>query len=83
MEADPFDATCTVPADIDLATSRVYLELDELAPEAAASVTVNGKYAGGFIGKPFRLDVTKHLKTGPNTIRIVPFSPKSAKLVVY
>jgi len=49
----------------------------------AASITVDGTHAGGFIGRPFRLHVTKHLKTGPNTIRMGPFSPKSAKLVVY
>jgi hypothetical protein len=48
-----------------------------------SSITVNGTHAGGFIGKPFRLDVTKLLKTGPNTIRMEPFSPKSAKLVAY
>ena len=51
--------------------------------ESAAHVTVNGRYAGGFIGRPFRLDVTEYLKTGANRISIVPFAPVSAKLVVY
>jgi hypothetical protein len=60
---------------------RAVLELDEIAPEAAARVTVNGVYAGGFLGKPFRLDVTKHLKVGVNRIDITPFAPKSARLV--
>ncbi len=60
--------------------SRAILELDELTPEAAARVTVNGQYAGGFIGKPFRLDVTKHLKPGVNRIDITPFAPKTARL---
>jgi hypothetical protein len=59
---------------------RAFLEVDELTPEAAARVTVNGQYAGGFIGKPLRLDVTKLLKTGSNRIDITPFAPKSARL---
>ena len=83
VAADPFEATCPLPADIDLSTARVYLELDGLTPEEAASITVNGAHAGGFIGKPFRLNVTRFLKSGSNTIRIEPFSPRSAKLVVY
>ena len=83
VKANPFDGSCTVPADLDLTKSRVYLEVDELAPEAAASVTVNGRFAGGFIGKPLRLDVTRCLKPGSNTIRLDPFAPKSARLVVY
>jgi hypothetical protein len=83
VAADPFEGTCILPGDIDLATSRVYLELGGLTPEEAASITVNGMHAGGFIGKPFRLDVTKHLKAGSNAITITPFAPRSAKLVVY
>jgi len=83
VTADPFNGACTIPADIDLAASRIYLELEVLAPEEAASITVNGTHAGGFIGKPFRLNVTKYLKTGSNSIIITPFAPKSAKLVLY
>ncbi len=83
VAADPLEVTCTLPADIDLSTARVDLELDGLTPEEAASITVNGAHAGGFIGKPFRLDVTGLLKSGSNTIRIEPFSPRNAKLVVY
>lgn len=81
--ANPFTGTATIPADCDLAASRVYLEVDELTPEAAANVSVNGKYAGGFIGKPFRLEVTKYVKPGANSISIAPFSPKTARLAVY
>lgn len=80
--SDPFKGVCTIPPDIDLAASRIYLELDGLAPEEGASIAVNGAHAGGFIGKPFRLDVTKYLKTGTNSITIVPFAPRSATLVV-
>ena len=81
--ADPFVGRCELPADVDLDRSRVFLVMDALAPEEAARVTVNGAYAGGFIGKPFRLDVTGHLKKGPNTIRIEPFAPQTAQLVVH
>jgi hypothetical protein len=81
-KANPFDGTCTIPADLNLAKARVYLEVDDLVPEAAARVTVNGRFAGGFIGKPLRLNVTRVLKAGPNTIRLDPFAPKSARLVV-
>jgi hypothetical protein len=56
--------------------------MDELTPEEAASVTVNGKYAGGFIGKPFILDVTDYVKQGSNKIRIAPFAPERARLVL-
>ncbi len=83
VTADPFAGRCDIPASLDLAKSRVFLELDELAPENAARVSVNGQYAGGFLAKPLRLDVTAHLQPGANTIRIEPFAPKSAKLVVY
>jgi hypothetical protein len=61
--------------------ARACLELDALAPEEAAHVTVNGQYAGGFIGRPLRLDVTRYLKVGSNRIDIVPFAPKSARLL--
>ena len=80
VKADPFTGACLVPA-ADLAAARVHLELDGLAPEAAAAVSVNGAYAGGFIGAPFKLDVTRHLKAGENTIVIEPFAPKEARLV--
>ena len=82
MKADPFVGHCDLPAGIDLAHSRVYLECDALTPEEAARITVNDAYAGGFLGRPLRLEITKHLKPGPNTIRIEPFAPKAARLVV-
>jgi len=83
VKADPFRGRCTLPAGVDLAKDRVCVELDAIAPEEAARITVNGAYAGGFIGKPFRLDVTRHLKAGENVIEIQPFAPGSAKLAVY
>jgi hypothetical protein len=83
VKSDPFAGECELLADVDPAKSRVYIEMDGLAPEAAARVTINGAYAGGFIDAPFRLDVSKHLKAGRNAIRIEPFAPKSARLSVY
>ena len=83
VKSDPFLGHCDLPANVDLAQARVCLELAGLAPEEAASVTVNGQFAGGFIGRPLRLEVTRFLKAGTNTFRIQPFAPQSAKLIVY
>ena len=78
-----FKGTCTIPASLKLKRFRVCLEADSLSPEAAANITVNGHYAGGFIGKPFRLDVTDHLKPGANSIIVAPFAPTGLRLTVY
>ena len=53
------------------------------APEEAAVIRVNGQYAGGFINKPHRTDITPFLKPGRNTIRIEPFAVKSVKVETY
>lgn len=82
VKADPFFGHCEI-ANADLKKTRVYLELGALAPETAARVTVNGSSAGGFIGQPARLEISKHLKPGANTLRIEPFAPASASLVIY
>ena len=82
VAAHPFNGKCEVPADVLTGKSRVFLVCGEIAPEAAARVTINGTYAGGFIEKPLRLDVTQQLKSGANTIRIEPFTPASVKLAV-
>lgn len=78
----PFTGSCKLPDGVSPGTERVYLEMDGLAPEEAARITINGSPAGGFIGRPFRLDVTRHLKPGENTIKIEPFAPKSVRLRV-
>ena len=83
MKADIFHGRVELPADVDLARSRVCLKLDVLAPEAAAAVTVNGHAAGGFIGRPFRLDVTRWLTPGVNEVTISPFAPRRARLLIY
>ena len=72
-----------LPASLDLAESRIFLEMDELTPEVAARVTINDHDAGGLINKPLRLEVTSLLHTGNNTIRIEPFAPQSARLTLY
>lgn len=81
LPADPFLGQCTVPKNVNLARSRTYLEMDDL--REGASVKVNGQFAGGIIGRPFRLDVTQHMKPGANTIEIEPYAPKSVRLVAY
>jgi len=83
VKADPYLGHADIPADVDLARSRIYIEMEELAPEAAARVTVNGKDAGGFIGAPLRLPVTRFLVPGRNTIRIEPFAPPAARLTIH
>jgi hypothetical protein len=80
--ASPFSGKCHVPNDIDLTKTRICIDMEDLTDEASARVTVNGNYAGGFIGKPYRLDVTKHLHHGENLVRIEPFAPKSVRLVL-
>ncbi len=83
-DPDPFYGRCSVPEDIDLSKYRVCLEMDGVPePELAAAVHVNGKYAGGAIGKPLRLNVTQLLKTGVNTIEIKPAAPREARLILF
>jgi hypothetical protein len=82
VRADPFAGRAELPGEIDLKRARVFLELDELRPEAAARVSINGRDAGGFIGRPLRLDVTRWLRAGGNSFRIEPFAPGSARLRV-
>jgi hypothetical protein len=81
VKADLFVGHCDVTVT-DLSKARVYLELGVLAPEIAARVAVNGNSAGGFIGNPSRLEISKHLKPGSNTFRIEPFAPASVRLVI-
>ena len=80
--ADPFRGRVTIPADVDLAHCRVYLEMEAL-PDDSAAVKVNGVAAGGVIGKPSRLDITSRIKAGENTVEIEPLAPKAARIVFY
>ena len=61
---------------------RVYLACDDVEGEKSAAVTVNGAYAGGFIGAPYRLDITKSVKAGANTLEAKPFRLKNPRIMV-
>ena len=76
-EANPFKGRCAVPKEF----SSVYLEMDDVTE--GASVKVNGKFAGGMIGAPYRLNVTSLIKPGGNTFEIEPYAPKAVRLLVY
>ena len=81
---DPYCGRCTIPGDVNLSACRVFLELDGIpAPEEAVAVRANGAYAGGAIGRPFRMEVTPHLKRGENLIEIRPMAPGQVKLAIY
>ena len=41
-----------------------------------------GVFAGGFIGRPYRLDVTKSVKAGANKLALRPFRVKTPRLIV-
>ena len=64
---------------------RAYLvcEMASGAAEDAAAVRLNGAYAGGFIGKPCRVEITRLLKAGRNTVRIEPFAVDKVRVEVY
>ena len=61
---------------------RVYLACDDVGGEKSAAVTVNGAYAGGFIGRPYRVNITKSVKPGANTLVVKPFRLKNPRIVV-
>jgi hypothetical protein len=64
------------------AGERVYFVCDGTEGENSAAVTVNGAYAGGFIGAPCRLDITKSLKAGANTLGTKPFRLRNPRIVI-
>ena len=61
---------------------RVYFVCNGTEGESSAAVTVNGAFAGGFIGAPYRLDITRSVKTGTNTLEAKPFRLKNPRIVV-
>ncbi len=56
--------------------------MDDL-PDHSAAVTINGVKAGGVIGRPTRLEITRHLKPGENTVLVEPLAPSAARLLFY
>lgn len=61
---------------------RVYFVCDGTDGESSAAVTVNGVFAGGFIGAPYRLDITKSVKAGTNLVETKPFRLKNPRIVI-
>lgn len=80
VKANPFIGHCDIGSDV-LRRTPIYLDMDAPSPEPAARIAVNGHDAGGFIGLPARLDVTRYLKSGINTFRIEPFASQAVRLV--
>ena len=81
--ADPFYGTFEVPANWINSGKRIYLETSEPPHEASIAVKLNDQFAGGFIGRPFRIDITDKLKQGNNQVLLEPFAPKSVRVVQY
>jgi hypothetical protein len=64
------------------ADERVYFVCDGTEGEKSAAVEVNGAFSGGFIGAPYRLDVTRAVKAGANMLETKPFRLKNPRIVV-
>ena len=82
-KANPYLGRANLSEPVDRKQTRAYLEMETIEPEAAVSVTINDQFIGGFVGKPYRIDVSEHLRAGANTFRIEPFAPKDVRLVFY
>ncbi len=82
VTGDPFEGRFLLPSEWLADDLRVVLEAQGFDLGAAA-VRVNGEYAGGFIGAPFRLEITDLLQRGENTLRIEPRAPTEARIVAY
>ena len=80
--ADPFRGRFAIPADVDKAKCRIFLEMSDL-PDDSAAVTINGEHAGGVIGRPGRLDITRYIKPGENAVVIEPLTPKAVRILFY
>lgn len=79
--ADPFEGTVTLPREYLQRGWRVFLVTGPVPRERAMRVAVNGADAGGFIGLPYRLEVTRYLRAGDNRIRLEPLAPSEVRLV--
>ena len=76
--ADPFEGTAEWATAPDMVHERVMLVMEGVTE--GVRVLVNGHEAGGCIGAPYLLDVTKLVIPGSNSVRIEPFAPKSVRL---
>jgi len=72
-----------LPKDWLAKGQRVYVETSKPPHDASVAVKLNDQFAGGFIGSPFRLDITEHLKAGENRVLFEPFAPETVRIVHY
>ena len=83
----PFDVTVrmrvvfTVPDDRG-EKARIIVRCGAPEGEPSARVEVNGRYAGGFIGEPFEVDVTRFAHVGQNELSLTPFRTKDVRIVL-
>ena len=82
VKANPFRGCFTLPTALPEHRTRVCVEAEQIEPEGAASVRVNGRYVGGFIGRPYRLDISAQAQPGENRIEIEPFAPSKLWIVL-
>lgn len=80
--AAPFTGHVELSDEILQGKSRCILHMKNVKPEMAVRISVNGKDVGGCIGSPLRKDITQHLTSGKNSIRIEPFTPELVQIVV-
>ena len=82
----PFDESVATGCAFTLPTlkpgDRVFFVCDGTEGESSAAVTVNGAYSGGFIGAPYRLDITRAVKEGANTLETKPFRLRNPRIVI-
>ncbi len=79
--AESVATTCSFDLHRLEAGARVYFVCDGTEGENSAAVTVNGEFAGGFIGAPYRLDITRFAKAGANVLEAKPFRVKNPRIV--
>ncbi|MCH7228931.1 glycosyl hydrolase [Haloferula sp. A504] len=77
----PFKGRFELPDTAMPPGERIFIEITRPTSEDACRVAVNGVEAGGFIGAPYRLDITRHLKAGSNEVTVGPFGPTAVHLL--
>jgi hypothetical protein len=82
-QADPFTGRVDLPADLMQRKLRYILHMENVRPEAAVRITINGTDAGGCIGGPLDKDVTAYLAAGTNVVRVEPFTPGTVEVLVH
>jgi hypothetical protein len=62
--------------------ARVYFVCDGTEGEKSAALTVNGVFSGGFIGAPFRTEITASVRPGANSLCAKPFTIHNPRIVI-